>query len=87
MDILEFIKEVIHINTELMFSSKSDEWETPKDLFQKLHGEFNFTLDPCCTEENYKCEKYYTIKDDGLSKDWTGEIVFVNPPYGRLIGK
>jgi site-specific DNA-methyltransferase (adenine-specific) len=70
-----------------MFSSKSDEWETPQDLFDKLNKEFNFTLDPCATDDNHKCDKYYTIKDDGLSKDWSGEIVFVNPPYGRAIGK
>ncbi len=34
------------MNTELMFSSKSDEWETPQDLFDKLNEEFYFTLDP-----------------------------------------
>jgi len=70
-----------------MFSSKSDEWETPQDLFDKLNKEFNFTLDPCATKDNHKCNKYYTIEDDGLSKDWSGETVFVNPPYGRSIGK
>ena len=70
-----------------MFSSKSDEWETPLDLFDKLNNEFNFTLDPCSTHENHKCDKYFTEEDDGLSKDWSGEVVFVNPPYGRSIGK
>lgn len=70
-----------------MFSSKSDEWETPQDLFNSLNDEFHFTLDPCSTHENHKCDKYYTQKDDGLSKDWTGETVFCNPPYGRSIGK
>ena len=75
------------MNNELMFSSKSDEWETPQDLFDKLNKEFNFTLDPCATKDNHKCFKYYTIEDDGLSKDWSGETVFVNPPYGRSIGK
>ncbi len=75
------------MNTELMFSSKSDEWETPQDLFDKLNKEFNFTLDPCSTHENHKCDKYYTMEDDGLAKDWSGETVFVNPPYGRSIGK
>ena len=33
------------MNTELMFSSKTDLWETPKDLFDKLNNEFHFTLD------------------------------------------
>lgn len=68
-----------------MFSSKSDEWETPQELFDELNKEFNFTLDPCATDENHKCEKYYTIKEDGLIQDWSGEVVFVNPPYGRAI--
>ena len=70
-----------------MMSSKSDEWETPKDLFNRLNDEFSFTLDPACREYNAMCENYFTVKDDGLSKDWHGYIVFVNPPYGRSIGK
>jgi len=73
------------LNNELMFSSKSDEWETPDDLFFKLDSVFNFTLDPCATADNHKCNKYYTVDDDGLSKSWEGETVFVNPPYGNSI--
>jgi len=65
-----------------MVSSKSNEWATPKKLFDYLDSEFHFTLDPCCTEENKKCEKHYTMDDDGLSKSWKDEIVFMNPPYG-----
>jgi phage N-6-adenine-methyltransferase len=72
---------------KVMYSSKSNEWETPEDLFNELDAEFHFTLDPCCTHENAKCDKHYTIDDDGLSKSWTGETVFMNPPYGRDIGK
>ena len=70
-----------------MFSSISNEWETPQELFNKLNNEFHFTLDPCCQEYNHKCSKYFTANDDGLSKDWSNEIVFVNPPYGNDIGK
>ncbi len=69
---------------KLMFSSKSNEWETPEDLFDKLNKKYNFTLDPCSTQENHKCEKYYTTKDDGLTKSWGCETVFVNPPYGNI---
>lgn len=75
------------MNTELMFSSISNEWETPDKLYNDLHKEFGFTLDPCATKENHKCDKFYTIDTNGLDKDWTGEIAFVNPPYGRQIGK
>jgi site-specific DNA-methyltransferase (adenine-specific) len=72
---------------ETLLSSKSNEWGTPQDLFDELNQEFNFTLDPCSTNENHKCTKYYTIEDDGLSKDWSNEVVFCNPPYGRSINK
>jgi len=67
-----------------MFSSKSNEWETPQDFFNKLDRIYKFTLDPCATPENYKCEKHYTSEDDGLSKSWKDETVFVNPPYGDI---
>lgn len=70
---------------EVHYSSKSNEWATPKDLFDKLNKEFNFTLDPCATKENAKCDKYYTIEDDGLIQDWSKDVVFMNPPYGRQI--
>ena len=73
------------MNTQVMFSSATDDWATPKDFFDNLNAEFNFTLDPCASESNYKCSKYFTINDDGLSKDWSGNTVFCNPPYGRAI--
>lgn len=75
------------MNTELMFSSKTDHWSTPQEFFDKLDSEFKFTLDPCADEFNHKCEKYYTQKEGGLSKDWGMETVWCNPPYGREIGK
>lgn len=70
-----------------MLSSESIEWATPQELFDELDSEFNFTLDPCATKENAKCKKYYTEKDDGLSKSWDNERVFCNPPYGQQISK
>ena len=72
---------------EVHYSSKSNEWATPQKLFDELNEEFNFTLDPCATDENAKCSKYFTIEDDGLSKDWSKDVVFMNPPYGREIKK
>lgn len=69
------------------YSSKTNEWTTPNDLYNRLNDEFNFTLDPCATHKNHKCDKYFTIEDDGLSKDWSKDVVFMNPPYGREIKK
>ena len=68
-----------------MFSSKKDDWETPQDLFDELDKEFHFTLDAASSDLNAKCEKHYTIEDDGLSQSWEGNNVFLNPPYGRTM--
>ena len=69
------------------YLSKSTEWETPQEFYDKLNAEFHFTLDPCATPQNAKCDKYFTATDDGLSQSWDNERVFCNPPYGRAIGK
>lgn len=60
-------------------------WETPAAWFRYLDLEFGFTLDPCCEPDTAKCPRYYTPEDDGLSRSWADERVFMNPPYGRDI--
>ena len=60
---------------EGLFSSASDEWETPQDLFDDMDAEFHFTLDAAASDENHKCEKYYTIADDALNKPWGGGVL------------
>lgn len=72
---------------EALYSSKTDEHPTPQWFFDVLNEEFRFTLDPCATHENAKCAKYFTRDEDGLSQDWRGHVVFMNPPYGRTIGQ
>lgn len=69
------------------FSSASCEWGTPPELFAELDRQHHFTLDPCATPENAKCVRYFTQADNGLEQDWGTESVFMNPPYGRTIGK
>lgn len=58
--------------SKVLFSSKSDEWSTPIDLFNALNSEFNFNLDAAATANNHKCDKYFTMEDDGLQKNWGG---------------
>jgi site-specific DNA-methyltransferase (adenine-specific) len=71
-----------------MFSSKTNEWSTPDDFYQKLNKMFGpFSLDPCSDGINNKTVKFFTPKDNGLEQDWGGNNVFMNPPYGREIGK
>jgi hypothetical protein len=59
-----------------LFSSIRGDWKTPKALYQALDAEFNFDYDPCPVKPKF----------DGLVCEW-GTTNFVNPPYGKEIGK
>ena len=60
----------------VLFSSASEHWATPPDLYAALNGEFRFDFDPCQLGGG----------DDGLAANWGGRRVYCNPPYGRGIG-
>jgi len=66
--------------------ARRPDWATPRDFFEQLNDEFNFNLDPCASHDNHKCERYFTIKEDGLAQSWNGRV-YMNPPYGREIKK
>jgi phage N-6-adenine-methyltransferase len=74
------------MNTDLMFSSKTDMWATPQDFFDKLNSVFKFETDVCAIKENAKCARYFSPDDDALKQEWTGTC-WMNPPYGRGIGE
>lgn len=73
------------METKVHFSSASVEWSTPQELFDQLNQEFQFTLDPCASDQNHKCDKWYTAEQNGLKQQWDGERIFCNPPYGRSV--
>lgn len=57
------------------------EWLSPPSLIKKLG---HFDLDPC-TPINppfIHAENNFTIKENGLSKEWFGRV-YLNPPYGK----
>lgn len=72
---------------EGLFSSSNKEWETPPELFGAYDSLYHFTLDVCASPENAKHPCYYTKDDDGLAQDWRGFRCWMNPPYGREVGK
>jgi phage N-6-adenine-methyltransferase len=67
-----------------LFSSATDEWETPRFLFDGLDAEFGFDLDVSANHINAKCKRYFTRTEDGLRQKWEG-VCWMNPPYGRDI--
>jgi site-specific DNA-methyltransferase (adenine-specific) len=66
------------------FSSESQIWNTPRDLFADIDSHWHFTLDAACLPNSALCKKYYTPEDDSLVQDWGTEIVWLNPPYNDL---
>ena len=69
-----------------MFSSATDEWSTPQDFFERYNSLYAFEVDVCANSNNAKCDSFYDKSKDGLAQEWTGKC-WMNPPYGREIGK
>lgn len=71
----------------LHFSSVKMDWRTPSHVFAKLDDEFRFTVDGCSSDANALTERHWTEEHEPLLRSWAGERVFINPPYGRQIGR
>lgn len=69
-----------------MFASTTDLWATPQVFFDRLNAEFGFETDVCALADNAKCSRFFTPDQDGLKQEWIG-VCWMNPPYGRGIGK
>jgi len=67
---------MVKSKTKVHFMSQRGDWKTPKALYQALDAEFSFDCDPCPPKPIA----------DGLAVEWGG-VSYVNPPYGRVIGK
>ena len=56
-----------------LFSSLTDDWNTPDSLYKRLDDEFNFNFDPCPSNPTF----------NGLMIDWK-ERNFINPPFKQV---
>lgn len=69
----------------IIFPKTENHWETPNELFQRLHKEFNFKWDICAENFNAKLPLHYTPKNSCLEHDWELDSwLFINPPYNPL---
>ncbi|TXJ28227.1 MAG: hypothetical protein E6Q24_05455 [Chitinophagaceae bacterium] len=72
---------------DILFSRNSDDWATPDNLFNALNKEFGFGLDVAASTRNARCRRFFTKKQNGLTKNWyqhsSRKPVYCNPPYGR----
>ena len=64
--------------------SDNQRWITPREITKPLGL---FDLDPCADiDQPWAHAKHqWTIRDDGLSREWSGRV-WLNPPYGRQTG-
>lgn len=77
-------------NFDIMVSSETNEWYTPPWIINLARSHMGqITCDPASNkiaQQWIQAREYYTEKDDGLSKLWTGNV-WLNPPYGKTNGK
>ena len=71
------------MKTDVMFSSKTDMWETPRDLFDRYNAIYHFETDVCAIPENAKCAKYFTPEMDGLKQEWSGGMLVQSSIWKR----
>lgn len=60
-----------------------DLWETPDDIVEYLAGVYGaYDLDAAASENNKKCEKFYSKETNCLKRWWgSNKHVWLNPPY------
>ena len=80
------------VNASLLSSAKTD-WQTPDEVLDLVRKVGPIDLDPCTTADNPTGAARFFVKgDNGLKQNWgecigDNELIFVNPPYGRSIGR
>lgn len=62
---------------------QTNTWLTPLSL---VHSLGKFDLDPCGFPGHATADRLILLPEDGLSAEWSGRV-WLNPPYGREIGK
>lgn len=74
------------MNNDLMFSSKTDQHNTPVSMVNDLSQVFSWDLDVCSGSPNV-CKTYFTKEQNSLIQDWGNyDLRWANVPYGRGIG-
>ena len=64
-------------------SNLNTTWSTPQSFFDALNAEFNFTLDVAALPGTAKVSRFFTPEIDAMTQDWSHDVFWMNPPYGR----
>lgn len=64
--------------------SKKDDWETPSWIIDLLKQECKINFDLCASDENHKCELYFSEGNSCLTNAWPMQYTyFMNPPFSK----
>lgn len=69
-------------NVDAMMASGRIDWQTPPEIFEPLHCEFNFTIDAAAAAHTALVPRFWSAEDSAFDRSWAGERVWCNPPYG-----
>lgn len=79
---------------QVHYSSKKMDWQTPDEFLDIVREFAPIQLDPCTSPENpVGARVWMTPRENGLLQNWdefqswSDAITYMNPPYGRQIGK
>jgi hypothetical protein len=74
------------MSTGRKVNTLSQHWCTPRKYVNAVKEMFDETieLDPCSNKFSIvnACVEYMLPENDGLSREWNFETIYVNPPYG-----
>lgn len=81
-----FAKAAQEIHNHRAQGTGENEWYTPQEYVEAAREVLgDFDLDPASSDiaqQRIKAAEYFTLADDGLSKDWYGRV-WLNPPYAQ----
>jgi site-specific DNA-methyltransferase (adenine-specific) len=67
--------------SKALMSSKKQDWQTPREFWNKLNEAMNFTMDCASLEYNAMCQNF---RGPDSPKEWSAEgesALWLNPPY------
>jgi len=78
----------LNLKNHISNNSEENEWYTPPEIIEKARIVMeSIDLDPASSSvanRFIKAKQYFTKDDDGLLKEWHGNI-WLNPPYSRKL--
>jgi phage N-6-adenine-methyltransferase len=73
----------VFVPTKSRKPKRSDNWGTPKELFDHYNTIHRFDIDACAAHWNHLCGKYFTKDNSALVHRWFGSA-WCNPPYSNI---